>query len=58
MDDGDILVLKETVGENPNLHLDELAFLFGIKTDKFVRYSTIRRCMDKKLGYEGASDGG
>eukprot|EP00555_Chaetoceros_dichaeta_P014713 CAMPEP_0198271402 /NCGR_PEP_ID=MMETSP1447-20131203/49036_1 /TAXON_ID=420782 /ORGANISM="Chaetoceros dichaeta, Strain CCMP1751" /LENGTH=163 /DNA_ID=CAMNT_0043963973 /DNA_START=160 /DNA_END=648 /DNA_ORIENTATION=- len=51
MDDGDILVLKEIVDENPNLYLDELAFLFGIKTNKFVHYSTIRRCMDEKLGY-------
>ena len=49
--DDDILILKEIVDENPNLYLDELAFLFGIKTDKFVHYSTIRRCFVEKLGY-------
>ena len=51
MDDGDVLILKGIVDNNPNLYLDELSFLFGIKTDKFVHYSTIRRCLDEKLGY-------
>ena len=51
MNDDDILVLKEIVDNNPNLYLDELSFLFGIKTDKFIHYSTVRRCMGEKLGY-------
>ena len=51
LDDDDILALKEVVDENPNLYLDELAFLFGIKTGKFIHYSSIRRCMIDKLGY-------
>lgn len=51
MDDGCIIILKGIVDENPNLYLDELAFLFRIMIDKFVHYSTIRRCLDEKLGY-------
>ena len=41
LDDGDILALKELIDENPNYYLDELAFDFGVKTGKFVHYSTI-----------------
>ena len=51
LNDADILVLKEIVDENPNLFLDELAFIFGIKTGTFVHYSTIRRCLTEKLRY-------
>ena len=51
MDDGDVLILKGIVDSNPNLYLDELSFLFGITTNKFVHYSTIRQCLDEKLGY-------
>ena len=51
LDDGDIIILKGIVDENPNLYLDELGFLFGIMTDKFVHYGNIRRCLDEKLGY-------
>ena len=29
IDDGEILIIKEIVDENPNLYLDEIAFLFG-----------------------------
>ena len=51
LDDADILSLKEVVDENPNLYLDEIAFTFGVKSGKFVHYSTIRRYMIDKLGY-------
>ena len=51
MDDGDVLVLKDIVDNNPNYYLDELAFLFGMSTGKFVHYSTIRRCLVERLGY-------
>ena len=51
MDDADILVLKGIVDENPNYYLDELAFMFGMTTGKFVHYSTIRRCLVEKLHY-------
>ena len=51
LNDADILALKELVDENPNYYLDELAFNFGIKTGKFVHFSTICRCMITKLNY-------
>ena len=51
LDDGDILMLKEMVVRNPNYYLDELAFLFGMKSGKFVHYSTIRKTLVEKLGY-------
>ena len=41
MDDVSILELKEIVDDNPNLYLDELTFLFGVKTGKFVHYITV-----------------
>ena len=43
LDNGDILLLKEVVNKNLNLYLDEQAFLFGIRSDKFVHHSTLRR---------------
>ena len=51
LNDGDVLILKGIVDENPNYYLDELAFLFGMSTGKFVHYSTIRRCLVDKMGY-------
>ena len=48
LDDADIMHFKEIVDRNPNLYLDEMAFLFGIKTGKFVHFSTIRRCVVNK----------
>ena len=51
LNDHDILVLKEIVDNNPNCYLDELAFLYGVKTGTFVHYSTIRRSMKEKLNY-------
>ena len=51
MNDADILSLKDIVDENPNLYLDEIAFLFGIKTGKYVHYSTVWRCITEKLEY-------
>ena len=51
MNDADVLVLKDIVDNNPNYYLDELAFLFGMSTGKFVHYSTIRRCLVEKLDY-------
>ena len=51
IDDGGIIILKRIVDENPNLYLDELTFLFGMTTDIFVHYSTIRRCLVERLGY-------
>ena len=51
LNDKDILALKEIVNENLNLHLDELAFLFGIQTDKYVYYITVWRCLTGTSGY-------
>lgn len=51
MDDEDILTLNDIVDQKPNLYLDKLAFLFSIKTDESVHYSTIWRCIVEKLGY-------
>ena len=51
LDDNDVLVLKDIVDNNPNHYLDELAFLFGIKSGKFVHYSTICRTLKEKLSY-------
>ena len=51
LDNAGILALKLIVDENPNLYLDELAFLFEIKTGTFVHYSTIRQCLVEKIGY-------
>ena len=51
LDDNDVLILKSIVDNNPNHYLDELAFLFGVKTGTFVHYSTIRQSMKEKLNY-------
>ena len=51
LDDGDVLILKGIVDQNPNFYLDELAFLFCMTTKKIVHYSTIRRCLVQKLNY-------
>ena len=51
IDDGDVLILKGIVNKNPNLYLDELSFLFRIKTNTCVHYSTVWRCLDERLGY-------
>ena len=45
------LFLKNIVNKNPNYYLDELAFLFGVETGKFVHYSTIWRSLKEKLDY-------
>ena len=51
MDDNDALILKGIVDKNPNLYLDELSFLFDVKTGNFVHYTTICRCLIEKLQY-------
>ena len=51
LDDGDVLIVKGIVDENPNHYLDEIAFLFGMTTGKFVHHSTIRRCLIEELNY-------
>ena len=51
LDDGDSLVLKGLIDDNPNLYLDKIVVLFGIKTRKFVHYSTMKRYMLYKLNY-------
>ena len=51
LDDADTLALKQLVDSNPNLYLDKLAFLFSIKTAKYVHYSTIRWYLVDKLRY-------
>ena len=51
LDDNDVLILKSIVDNNPNHYLDELAFIFGVKTGKFVHYSTICRTLKEKLEY-------
>ena len=51
LDDNDALILKGIVDKIRDLYLDELSFLFGVKTGKFVHYSTIRRCLVEKLQY-------
>ena len=51
LNDGDLLVLKRIVDENPNYYLDEFAFQFGMITGTFVHHSKIRRCLVERLGY-------
>ena len=51
LDDGGVLMLKRIVDGNPNYFLDEIAFMFGMESGKFVHYSTIRQCLVEKLGY-------
>lgn len=51
LDNGDVLILKGIVDQNPNFYLDELAYFFGMTTGKFVHYSTIWRCLVQKLDY-------
>ena len=38
MNGGDALILKDIVDKNLNTYLDELSFLFGMKTNEFVHY--------------------
>ena len=45
------MIIKEIVDENPNLYLDKIAFLFGTRTQRFLHYSRIRKCIVCKLEY-------
>jgi len=51
INDGELLILKQIVDANPNYYLDEVTLLFGVKTGKFVHYTTIWRYMTMKLDY-------
>ena len=52
----DILALNEIVDENPNLYLDELAFLFGIKNGNICALQHYPPVSDREtaLQYEGS----
>ena len=49
--ESDLLLLKELVDEDPNIYLDELTLLFGIKTGKYNRQSTVWKYVVEDLGY-------
>ena len=49
--ESDLLLLKELVDEDPNIYLDELTLLFGIKTGKYIHQSTVWKYVVEDLGY-------